>query len=138
MVEAINRAADEENLYRLLLGHVKERIRHFYSRYNTKAEQEELRSEITAEMHNKGLLEGEIPTGLFRDVIVNIKKEAMYLHNLLPRIVAERDKALREDFLKNSGLDRFYLEELEREYFELNNLPLENLHKIRKMDTSAD
>ena len=26
--------------------------------------------------------------GLFRDVVVNIKKEAVYLHNLLPGIVA--------------------------------------------------
>lgn len=138
VVEAINRTTDEENLYRQLLAHVKERIRHFYSRYSTKAEQEELRSEITEELHNKGLLEDDIPPALFRDVILNIKKEAMYLHNLLPRIIADHDKALREDFLKNSGLDRFYLEELEREYFELNNLPLDDLHKIRKMDTSDD
>lgn len=138
VVETINRTTEEENLHRQLMGHVKERIRHFYSRFSTKAEQEELRREITEEMHNKDLLKGDIPTSLFRDVIVNIKKEAMYLHNLMPRIVANHDKALREDFLKNSGLDRFYLEELEREYFQLNNLPLEDLHKIRKMDITAD
>ena len=75
---------------------------------------------------------GEIPPALFRDVVVNIKKEAVYLHNLLPKIVAERDVALREDFLDNSGLDRFYVEELEREYFELNNLDMEALYQIRK------
>ena len=64
--------------------------------------------------------------------MVNIKKEAVYLHNLLPPIIANRDIALREDFLENSGLDRFYVEELEREYFELNNLDLEDLYQIRK------
>ncbi len=88
--------------------------------------------EITEELRNKGLLTGEVPQSLFRDVVVNIKKEAIYLHNLLPRIVAERDVALREDFLDNSGLDRFYVEELEREYFELNHLDLEALYQIRK------
>ena len=51
---------------------------------------------------------------------------------LLPKIVAERDVALREDFLDNSGLDRFYVEELEREYFELNSLDMEDLYLIRK------
>jgi len=64
--------------------------------------------------------------------VVNIKKEAIYLHNLLPGIIAERDVALREDFLDNSGLDRFYVEELEREYFELNNLDMDDLYLIRK------
>ena len=121
-----------ERLYGLLLQHVKDRIRNFYSRYNSRAEQDALLQEVTEELRNKGLISVEVPPALFRDVVVNIKKEAIYLHNLLPRIVAERDVALREDFLDNSGLDRFYVEELEREYFELNHLDLEALYQIRK------
>jgi uncharacterized protein (TIGR04442 family) len=122
----------QESLYNTLLDHVKERIRNFYSRYNTRAEQEALYNEVAEEMRNKGLLTAEIPAGIFRDVVVNIKKEAVYLHNLLPRIVADQDCLLREDFLDNSGLDRFYVEELEREYFELNGLNLDDLYQIRK------
>jgi len=125
-------ATAEERLYNLLLDHVKERIRNFYSRYNTRNEQEALRLEVSEELINKGLIEDEIPRGLFRDVVVNIKKEAVYLHNLLPEIVAAGDCTLREDFLENSGLDRFYVEELEREYFELNELDLDDLNQIRK------
>ncbi len=116
----------------VLLEHVKERIRNFYSRYNTRAEQEALSREVTEELRHKGLLVGDLTPALFREVVVNIKKEAVYLHNLLPKIVAERNVALREDFLDNSGLDRFYVEELEREYFELNSLDLEDLYLIRK------
>ncbi|MBE0598534.1 MAG: TIGR04442 family protein [Desulfuromonadales bacterium] len=132
LVLRLNAIEEEESFYRLLLTHVKERIRNFYSRYNTRAEQEGLRLEVTEELRNKKLLQGEISPPLFRDVLVNIKKEAIYLHSLLPRIVADKDTALREDFLDNSGLDRFYVEELEREYFELNNLDLEELYLIRK------
>jgi uncharacterized protein (TIGR04442 family) len=127
----------QERLAVTLRNHVKDRIRNFYSRYNTRAEQDALRTEITDELRAKGLLEGDIPTELFRNVVVNIKKEAIYLHNLLPRIIADRDTALREDFLDNSGLDRFYVEELEREYFELNDLPMENLYQIRKGFTAT-
>ncbi len=122
----------EEKLYKILLDHVKERIRNFYSKYNTKAEQDALREEITEELINKKILTDEIPADLFRSVVVNIKKEAIYVHNLLPQIIAEKDPALREDFLENSGLDRFYVEELEREYFELNDLDMEDLYQIRK------
>lgn len=132
LLRQLNEVTAEERLYGVLLAHVKDRIRNFYSRYNSRAEQEALRLEVAEELQNKGLYDGMIPQGLFRDVVVNIKKEAIYLHNLLPRIVAERDVALREDFLDNSGLDRFYVEELEREYFELNNLDLEDLYLIRK------
>ncbi len=122
----------EEKLYKILLDHVKERIRNFYSKYNTKAEQDALREEITEELINKKILADDIPADLFRSVVVNIKKEAIYIHNLLPEIIAEKDPALREDFLENSGLDRFYVEELEREYFELNDLELNDLYQIRK------
>jgi uncharacterized protein (TIGR04442 family) len=122
----------EEKLYKILLDHVKERIRNFYSKYNTKTEQDALREEITEELINKKILADDIPADLFRSVVVNIKKEAIYIHNLLPEIIAEKDPALREDFLENSGLDRFYVEELEREYFELNDLELNDLYQIRK------
>lgn len=132
LVLRLNIIEEEENFYGLLLANVKDRIRNFYSRYNSRAEQEALRLEIAEELRNKHLLKADIPSPLFRDVLVNIKKEAIYLHNLLPRIVAENDSLLREDFLDNSGLDRFYVEELEREYFELNHLDLEALYLIRK------
>jgi len=132
LLDREDQIAEQERLYHQLLDHVKERIRNFYSRYSTRAEQEALRQEIHEELTSKGLHEGEIPKGLFRDVVVNIKKEAIYLHNLLPEIVAARDVSLREDFLENSGLDRFYVEELEREYFELNQIDPESLNLIRK------
>jgi len=132
LLQCIEETCSQETTYNLLLGNVKERIRNFYSRYNTRAEQEALRLEVAEELRNRGNLEGDISDRLFRDVVVNIKKEAIYIHNLLPRIVAEKDTALREDFLDNSGLDRFYVEELEREYFDLNDLDLENLYQIRK------
>ena len=132
LTQELNAVAERESLYALLLAHVKERIRNFYSRYNTRAEQEALLEEVGEELRHKGMLPGAIPRELFREVVVNIKKEAVYLHNLLPNIVAHRDVALREDFLDNGGLDRFYVEELEREYFELNNIDIDDLNLIRK------
>jgi len=122
----------EERLSIVLLEHVRDRIRNFYSRFISKPDQEVLRREVTQELKAKKRIDTDIPDHIFNETIFTIKKEAMYLHSLLPQIVAEHDVGLREDFLENSGLDRFYVEELEREYYEKNGLNIEELYKIRK------
>jgi uncharacterized protein (TIGR04442 family) len=123
---------EEEKTFQTVLEHVRERIRNFYSKYSSKADQNLLKREVNEELRHKKLIEKEVPDELFNEVILTIKKEAVYIHNLLPTIIANRDIALREDFLENSGLDRFYVEELEREYYELNELDMEGLYQIRK------
>jgi uncharacterized protein (TIGR04442 family) len=122
----------EERIAIVLLEHVRDRIRNFYSKFTTKANQEALRREVTEELKTKKRVSTDIPDHLFNEAIFTIKKEAMYLHSLLPQIIAERNVGLREDFLENSGLDRFYVEELEREYYEKNGLNIEELYQIRK------
>lgn len=128
----LNDIDKEERISVLLLEHVRDRIRNFYSKFNTKADQDALRREVIEELKTKKSLKEELPDRLFEEAIFTIKKEAMYLHSLLPQIISERNVGLREDFLENSGLDRFYVEELEREYFEKNGLDIEDLYQIRK------
>jgi len=122
----------DERVAIVLLEHVRDRIRNFYSKFTTRADQEALRREVSEELKTKKLITTDIPDRLFNEAIFTIKKEAMYLHSLLPQIIAERNDGLREDFLENSGLDRFYVEELEREYYEKNGLDIEGLYQIRK------
>ena len=122
----------EERIAIVLLEHVRDRIRNFYSKFTTKADQEALRREVVEELKTKKRITTDIPDHLFDETIFTIKKEAMYLHSLLPQIISERNVGLREDFLDNSGLDRFYVEELEREYYEKNGLDIEGLYQIRK------
>jgi uncharacterized protein (TIGR04442 family) len=132
LLEHLLQIDGDERLHLTLLEHVKDRIRNFYSKYATKSDQDALKQELTEELKHKRILETEVPEHLFHEAILTIKKEAVYIHNLLPQIIAEKNSSLREDFLENSGLDRFYVEELEREFFELNGLNLEELYQIRK------
>ncbi|MFZ2948486.1 MAG: TIGR04442 family protein [Desulfuromonadaceae bacterium] len=122
----------EERISIVLLEHVRDRIRNFYSKFTTKADQEALRREVVEELKTKKRFGTDIPDHLFNEIIITIKKEAVYLHSLLPQIIAEKNVGLREDFLENSGLDRFYVEELERQYYEKNDLDIEKLYQIRK------
>jgi uncharacterized protein (TIGR04442 family) len=132
LFEQLQAIDEEEKLFLLVREHIRDRVRNFYSRFSAKANQEALKNEATREMQQRKLLEGEIPDALFREIIHAIRKEAIYLHNILPQIISEKNIALRDDFLENSGLDRFYVEELEREYCELNSLDISELNSIRK------
>jgi uncharacterized protein (TIGR04442 family) len=132
LMEKLNEINEEERIFQTVLEHVRERIRNFYSKYTSKADQNILKREVGEELRHKKLLDRDLLDDLFNEVVLTIKKEAIYIHNLLPTIIAGKDTALREDFLENSGLDRFYVEELEREYYELNELDMQQLYQIRK------
>ncbi len=120
-----------EKLYNIVLSHAKDHIRTRYSRYNTQSEQNELWSELNNELLRIGVINKELDPELLQTVIHDIKKEAVYLRQLLPEIIANNNIDLRNDFLANSGLDHFYIEELEREYFALNQLEEEHLQQLR-------
>ncbi len=132
LLEQLQEIDGEERLFLLIRDHIRDRVRNFQSRYSSRANQENLRNEVAEELQQRKLMEGAISDGLFHEIIHTIRKEAVYLHTILPQIIAEKNISLREDFLENSGLDRFYVEELEREYWDLNCLDIAELDKIRK------
>ena len=111
------------------------RMANFYLELNTAEGRETFRREIRAEIaHDPELheLQEYMTEGLLEEVITKIRLEAFYINQLLPRIVEEQDPKLRNDFLSNSGLDRFQVEELESEYFEMRAFPPQLLEAIQR------
>jgi uncharacterized protein (TIGR04442 family) len=109
--------ADEEKLYRLVRTALKERMRSFFTGFETKKGRERIREIVGMELAGKGVA-GGVPKKLFDKVFLDLRKESFYLNHLLPLLIETKDTSMREDFLDNSGLDRFYTETLEKEYFE--------------------
>ena len=99
---------------------------------NSKEDQTIFIHDLSREIQAKGLVQGPIPHNVFEEIILDIRKESFYLNNLLPHIIVSRDGRVREDFLANSGLDRFYVEELEKDYFDMNQIETGILEEIRK------
>ncbi len=58
-----------------------------------------------------------IPKYLWQEVFWHIKKEVFFITQILPKIREENNLDLKEDFISNSGIDRFYAEELEKSYY---------------------
>jgi uncharacterized protein (TIGR04442 family) len=120
---------DEEKLYHEVHASLKERMRSFFPSLQMKEVRSRIRADITAELTEKRLAD-KIPIKLFEKVFIDLRKESVYLNQIFPEIIRSMDFALREDFLENSGLDRFYIELLEREYFEEKGLELSLLESI--------
>lgn len=108
---------DGERLYWQVHSALKEKLRSFYPGTDSPGGRQELRRDLEKELRERQAADG-IPEKLFEDILLDLKKESFYINHLLPQVIRSADTALREDFLANSGLDRFYIEGLEKEYFE--------------------
>ncbi len=122
---------DEERLYHHVHSALKERMRSFYPRLNAREGRDEIREDIEKELSERGIAL-KVPQKLFDKTLLDLRKESFYLNHLLPAIIEKKDINLREDFLKNSGLDRFYIETIEKEYFEDKGFDSAALEQIRE------
>ena len=128
----LNAVNAEERTYSAIHRYIKERFKSIYAELNSKEDQEIFIQDLNREVQGKGLIKGAVPHHIYEEIILDIRKESFYLNNLLPHIIVSRDNRVREDFLTNSGLDRFYVEELERDYFDMNQIDLYILEELRK------
>ena len=123
---------EDDKLYTAIHRYIKDRFKSIYAELNSKEDQEIFIQDLNREIQSRGIVQGPVPHGVFEEIILDIRKESFYLNNLLPHIIVSRDSRVREDFLVNSGLDRFYVEELERDYFDMNRIDGHIIEEIRK------
>ncbi len=128
----IQKIREDESLYALIHHYVKDRFKSIYAELNSKEDQEIFIQDLNREIQTKGIIQGPVPHEVFEEIILDFRKESFYLNNLLPHIIVSRDGQVREDFLTNSGLDRFYVEELEKDYFGMNRIEQRILEELRK------
>ncbi len=132
LAAALSAINEDEKLYGTIHRYIKERFKSIYIELNSTEDQEIFIQDLTREIQSKGIVQGPIPHSVFDEIILDIRKESFYLNNLLPHIIVSRDSRVREDFLMNSGLDRFYVEEIEKDYFDMNRIEINILEEIRK------
>jgi uncharacterized protein (TIGR04442 family) len=135
VAESIREINRNERAYFAVYRLARRRMSNFYLELNTPEGRETFRREIKGEIaHDVDLedLQDVITESLLEDVITKIRLEAFYINQLLPRIIEEHDVKVRNDFLSNSGLDRFQIEELESEYFELRAFPPQLLEVLQR------
>jgi uncharacterized protein (TIGR04442 family) len=130
--ESIARINEEDKLYTAIHRYIKDRFKSIYAELNSREDQEIFIQDLNREIQSRRIVQGPVPHNIFEEIILDIRKESFYLNNLLPHIIVSQDSRVREDFLLNSGLDRFYIEELENDYFDMNKIDKNILEEIRK------
>jgi uncharacterized protein (TIGR04442 family) len=124
VVAQVRLISNEAFLYKHIYEALKENLRGLYPLLNQKEGKKQILDEITKELANKGIAMN-IPDALFEKVLLDMKKESLYINSLLPEIIRTGDFRLREDFLLNSGFDRFHLESIEAQYLKEKGYPPE-------------
>ena len=137
VIAELKALTDEERLYTEIHAALKERMRSFFPGLELKTVRNQIREDIASELADRGITDRILPK-LFEKVFIDLRKESVYLNQILPEVIQKGDYALREDFLDNSGLDLFYLESLEQEYFEEKNLDIGILDSIRENKTLSE
>lgn len=137
VIAGLKTLADEEKLYNEIHAALKERMRSFFPGLELKAVRNQIREDIARELADRGIAD-KVPLKLFEKVFIDLRKESVYLNQILPEVIQKGNCELREDFLDNSGLDRFYLESLEQEYFKEKNLDICILDSLRENKTLSD
>ncbi len=122
VVAAVRLISDEALLYRAVYSALKENLRGLYPLLDQKEGRQQILDGITKELASKGIAI-RVPEAIFEKVLLDLKKESFYINSLLPEIIRTGDIRLREDFLLNSGFDRFYLETIEAQYLKDNGYP---------------
>jgi uncharacterized protein (TIGR04442 family) len=94
-------------------------------------ERDTIKRIVSIELRHQRVLSGDIPDNIFDVGLRLAKSSLMYMNTLLPIIVSQADACLREEFIKDSGLDRLLVEELEEFWCARENIPQERLVPIR-------
>ncbi len=115
VLEGVKEIAREERLYRRAFGVLKENLRRKFSSYlDIVVGSDDLRRYVTNLLKSNGI--DKLPESLLEKMLLDLRKEFFYVNNILPVIKSGLGIELRDDFLKNSGLDKTYIEQLENEY----------------------
>jgi uncharacterized protein (TIGR04442 family) len=121
----------EEHVLVSIVTTIQEAIGNRYGWLVGDDERETIKRVVSIELRHQRLLTGEIPDNLFDVGLRLAKSSLMYINTLLPIIVAQGDGSLREEFIRDSGLDRLLVEELEELWCIRENFPQDKLILIR-------
>ena len=123
---------DEDRKYQILHTAARDMLRKVPGVMEGKGDQDRFLKEVLKGLLHEGPVKN-IPKGVMKRVFIALKMEIFYINEILPRIIETGDMKEREDFLHNSGLDRFYVEDIERKFLEMSELSPEARQRFKAM-----
>ncbi|MCK4739120.1 MAG: TIGR04442 family protein [Deltaproteobacteria bacterium] len=132
VAEEIALANEEDRIYNILYNTAKERLRDIPGAMSGKDDDDSFLKEVLKSLLKDSPVE-KIPKKIMKKVFTSLKMEGFYSNEVLPKIIETEDMPMREDFLHNSGFDRFFIEDIERLYLEKTEIPAEKVKKFKEL-----
>lgn len=129
--QCLERVEREEQILVRIVTTVQDAIGNRYGWVAGDGERDTIKRIVSIELRHQRLLNGDIPDNLFDVGLRLAKSSLMYMNTLLPIIVSQGDAGLREEFIRDSGLDRLLVEELEEFWCIRENIPHNRLAPVR-------
>ena len=115
VAEWVNELTRHESAERHLNEAIRARLKQFYFNLSNAIHVRLLQREVEGELRKRDA-QIVIPAGAFMAALEDVKAEGEYLNDLYPKLLESPDTEAREAFIARTGLDRYRVEELEREY----------------------
>lgn len=129
--EELHYISGEEQQYRSTLAAARDWLKANHIDIFSQQDQDRIYEALNHELHSASMFNVRLNRQLFQKIIHDLQMEHLYLHQLLPDIIATENQAWREDFFSNSGLDYFQIEEIETGYAKDNQLDPETLQRLQ-------
>jgi uncharacterized protein (TIGR04442 family) len=129
--QRLGQVEKEEHILVNVVTTIQDAIGNRYGWLAGDGERDTIKRIVSIELRHQRILDGDIPDKLFDVALRLAKSSLMYMNTLLPIIVAQGDAGLREEFIRDSGLDRLLVEELEVFWCNRENIPQHRLDPIR-------
>lgn len=123
---------EEDRIYNLLYNTAREKLKKIPGAMEGKADHDKLLKEVLKDLLHGGPIK-KIPKEIMKRVFIALKMEIFYINDILPKIIETFDMKPREDFLHNSGFDRFYVEDIERQYMQRYDIPPDVVKKFKEL-----
>ncbi len=133
IIQQLETLEKEERLFMQLAEIMAEQVKQQQHALTSPPGRELLKRLTTIELRRRHGVEGDIPDSLFNKAFDLIKLEAIYTNVVLPQAL-QGNRTLRQEFIAGSGLDLFYLEELEEQYCASRALPADTLSRLRSAE----
>jgi uncharacterized protein (TIGR04442 family) len=129
--QRLERVEREELILVSIVTTIQDAIGNRYGWVAGNDERDTIKRIVSIELRHQRLLNGDIPDNVFDIGLRLAKSSLVYMNTLLPIIVSQGDAGLREEFIRDSGLDRLLVEELEEFWCVREKIPQKRLIPIR-------
>ena len=130
LIDQLVRLEEEERLFMVLSEIVSRQVKTSQTAISTPEGRIMIRQASLIELRQKTGIHEDIPESLFEKAFEMVKMEAIYCNAILPKMI-KGNPSLRKDFIQKSGMDLFYIEDLEEQYCNRNGLSTEILRHLR-------